>query len=229
MSEQTMTVEVPLTESLARIWKKGQVWFVSLAILAALIIVDQQQAAGSASFALSSLLSTAPYLLLSIGLAAYASATGADGMIARVFRGSPRKMILLAAVAGGLSPFCSCGVIPLIAALLFMGVPLAPVMAFWLASPVMDPSMFVLTAGVIGTEFAIVKTLSAVGLGLMGGTVVYLLAAQGKLNDPLRDGREAGTDHGDDRHQVTIGPGFPDLDIEPFAEYGVAETCQDGG
>lgn len=50
-----------------------------------------------------------------------------------------------------------------------------------------------------------------------------------RQDDPLRDGGEAGTDHGDDRHQITIGPSFPDLDIEPFAEYGVAESCQDGG
>jgi len=56
---------------------------------------------------------------------------------------------------GALSPFCLCGVIPLIAALLSMGVPLAPVMAFWLASPIMDPSMFLLTSGEIGMDFAI--------------------------------------------------------------------------
>ena len=46
--------------------------------------------------------------------------------------------------------FCSCGVIPLIAAMLVAGVPLAPVMAFWIASPIMDPEMFVLTAAGIG-------------------------------------------------------------------------------
>jgi uncharacterized membrane protein YraQ (UPF0718 family) len=97
-------------------------------------------------------------------------------------------MIGLAALAGALSPFCSCGVIPLIAALLAMGVPLSAVMAFWLASPVMDPSMFILTAGVLGTEFAVAKTLAAVGLGVFGGLVVHLLGRQGALADPLREG-----------------------------------------
>ena len=61
---------------------------------------------------------------------------------------------MLAAVVGALSPFCSCGVIPLIAAMLRAGVPLAPVMAFWLASPIMDPEMFVLTAAGVGLGFA---------------------------------------------------------------------------
>lgn len=47
---------------------------------------------------------------------------------------------------GSLSPLCSCGVVPVIAALLATGVPLAPVMAFLIASPIMDPVMFILTA-----------------------------------------------------------------------------------
>ncbi len=97
-------------------------------------------------------------------------------------------MVLFAALAGGLSPFCSCGVIPLIAALLTMGVPLSAVMAFWLASPVMDPSMFVMTSGVLGSEFAIAKTLAAIGLGVAGGAVTHLITKAGGLVDPLREG-----------------------------------------
>ena len=71
-----------------------------------------------------------------------------------MFTGNSMSMIIAAAAFGALSPFCSCGVIPLIAALLTMGVPLAAVMAFWLASPVIDPSMFALTSGVLGSDFA---------------------------------------------------------------------------
>lgn len=97
-------------------------------------------------------------------------------------------MIAVAAAFGGLSPFCSCGVIPLIAALLAMGVPLSAVMAFWLASPVIDPSMFVLTSGLLGLEFAVAKTLAAIGLGLFGGYVTLALTRVGYLSDPLRPG-----------------------------------------
>ena len=78
--------------------------------------------------------------------------------------------------------------IPLIAAFLAMGVPLAPVMAFWLASPLMDPSMFALTTGVLGLEFAVAKTLIALGMGVLGGTVVHLIVRAGGLRDPLREG-----------------------------------------
>lgn len=168
--------------------KRYRVWLASAVILALVALWSPPQAVESARATLGSLIHTAPFLLLSIAIAAWAGATGADNLIARAFTGSPLLMIGLAALAGGLSPFCSCGVIPLIAALLSMGVPLSAVMAFWLASPVMDPSMFVLTSGVLGVEFAVAKTLSAIGLGVMGGAVVHLLARGGALVQPLRAG-----------------------------------------
>ena len=74
----------------------------------------------------------------------------------------------------------------MIAALLAIGVPLSGVMAFWLASPVIDPSMFVLTSGLLGLEFAVAKTMAAIGLGLFGGYITYLLATTGYLSNPLR-------------------------------------------
>ncbi|MEM9732964.1 MAG: permease [Pseudomonadota bacterium] len=167
---------------------RERVWLVSAALLIALFIFSPEQGAESAKFTAANLLNVAPFLIMSIGIAAYAGATGADGLIARAFTGSPTVMILIAAAAGGLSPFCSCGVIPLIAALLAMGVPLSAVMAFWLASPVMDPSMFVLTTGVLGLEFAVAKTMAAVGLGVFGGMVVHVVSQAGGLTNPLREG-----------------------------------------
>ena len=177
-----------LADKALLMWQQQRVWLVSLALLLGLLVAVPGQGLATASFVLGSVASTAPYLLLSIGLAAYAGATGADNLVARAFTGSPFQMVVLAALAGGLSPFCSCGVIPLIAALLSMGVPLSAVMAFWLASPIMDPSMFVLTAGVLGTEFAIAKTLAALGIGMLGGTATLWLMRMGMLSDPLRDG-----------------------------------------
>jgi uncharacterized membrane protein YraQ (UPF0718 family) len=170
------------------LWTNQRVWLVSVAILAMLAIFDPTQARESAVFAGSALLQTAPYLVLSIAIAAWAGATGADNLIAKAFTGAPLLMILFGALAGGLSPFCSCGVIPLIAALLAMGVPLSAVMAFWLASPIMDPSMFVMTAGVLDIEFAVAKAIAAIGLGVFGGLAVHLLARGGALTDPLREG-----------------------------------------
>ena len=171
-----------------RLWSDHRVWLATAAILAVVTALDPVQGTASLGFTARALLETAPYLLLSVGVAACAGATGADGLIARAFTGAPVVMILVAAAFGGLSPFCSCGVIPLIAALLAMGVPLSAVMAFWLASPVIDPSMFALTVGVLGVEFAVAKTLAAIGLGVVGGYITLALTRGGAFADPLRPG-----------------------------------------
>ena len=52
----------------------------------------------------------------------------------------------------------------------------------------MDPSMFVLTAGVISFEFALAKTIAAIGLGVFGGTIVHILMKKGTFANPLREG-----------------------------------------
>ncbi len=184
----TCCTPAPRASFWTTIWKDQRVWLMSFAIFALLVVFDQAQASDSLSKVVASLIHTGPYLLLSIGIAAWAGASNADSLIAKAFTGTPALMILLAAIAGGLSPFCSCGVIPLIAALLAMRVPLSAVMAFWLASPVMDPSMFFLTSGVLGFEFAIAKTIAAVSLGVLGGFTVHILAGSGALADPLKDG-----------------------------------------
>jgi uncharacterized membrane protein YraQ (UPF0718 family) len=164
-------------------------WSATALIFAALALLVPHQAEASAWFTVRAVLGVAPFFVLSVALAAYAKASGAENLIARAFTGRPAIMIVVASLMGALSPFCSCGVIPVIAALLATGVPLAPVMAFWLASPLMDPSMFFITAGVLGVQFAVAKTLAAIGVGLLGGFGVLALQGGGVLTGPpLRDG-----------------------------------------
>jgi len=168
-------------------------WTAIALIFVALALLVPRQVGISASFTARAVLGVLPFFALSIGLAAYAKASGAENLIARAFTGSSAVMVVTASLMGALSPFCSCGVIPVIAALLATGVPLAPVMAFWLASPLMDPSMFFITAGVLGVQFALAKTLAAIGVGLLGGFGVLALQRAGVLNGPAL---RAGVDHG---------------------------------
>ncbi|MGB0751750.1 MAG: permease, partial [Gammaproteobacteria bacterium] len=142
-----MTQLVLATRELAG--RLDPVWMALAIGFAMLAVFLPEQAYDTLAFTTDALLGVSIFLLLSIGVAAYAKASGADALIAGAFTGNMPRMIIAAALMGALSPFCSCGVIPLIAALLSMGVPLAPVMAFWLASPLMDPSMFLLTAGTL--------------------------------------------------------------------------------
>ena len=186
-----MSIQTLLAE--AREWRSFRLdpaWVAIAAIFAALA-VDRaaRRPQLSAAFTAKAMSSVLPFFVLSIGLAAYAKATGAENLIARAFAGRFEMMVVFASLMGALSPFCSCGVIPLIAALLASGVPLAPVMAFWLASPLMDPSMFLITTGVLGLQFAIAKTVAAIGVGLLGGFGVLVAQRVGILvGEPLRDG-----------------------------------------
>jgi len=156
----------------------------TLGLLAGSALINIDAPASLAGSTLNSLWETAPFILLSVMLAGAVKASGADATIARALSG--RTAIFTAAAFGALSPFCSCGVVPLIAALLAAGVPLGPVMAFWLASPVIDPEMFILTWGVLGPEMAVAKMLSAIALGLLGGGAVVMLQRAGGLKDPVR-------------------------------------------
>lgn len=151
-----------------------------------LAVLDQSQAYQSLLFSLQSMLQIAPFFILAIVFAGFAKATGMDAYIAKAFSGKIWMTIVLASIAGALSPFCSCGVIPLIAAMLASGVPLAPVMAFCISSPIMDPEMFVITASGISLNFAIAKTVAAIGMGLGAGFVISGLQKIGLLQNPLK-------------------------------------------
>jgi uncharacterized protein len=61
---------------------------------------------------------------------------------------------------------------------------LAPVMAFWISSPLMDPTQFFIAAGALGMSFAVAKMISAVGMGMLAGFGTMLLIRVGWLDAP---------------------------------------------
>ena len=71
--------------------------------------MDSVQALGSLSFVLDQLIELSPYLLISIGLAAYAKASGADNLIAQAFHGRESETILFASLMGGFHHFAPMG------------------------------------------------------------------------------------------------------------------------
>ena len=152
----------------------------------ALLALVPGQAWESLAFTAEAFTWIAPFLLLSVVLAAWLKAAGADRLIGRSVARTPVQAVVIAAVFGALSPFCSCGVVPLIAALLAAGMPLPAVMAFWVASPLMDPETFVLMAATVGLGLTLAKTLAAVSIGLLAGFATLGLQRLALLEDPLR-------------------------------------------
>lgn len=167
-------------------WRIDKVWLTAALIPLAIAVFDPGQALETVRFALGALGHTAWFIGFAVLAVAFLKASGSEAILAKAFEGREVRMIFMAALLGGLSPFCSCEVIPFIAALLAVGAPLSAVMAFWLASPLMDPAMFLITAGTLGVPFAVAKTAAAVGLGLLGGATVYLFARTPVFADPLK-------------------------------------------
>ncbi|PCJ08464.1 MAG: permease [Rhodobacteraceae bacterium] len=191
-------------------------WAMIIAILVLVSILDPGNLTAVVQFAATALASTGRYILFAVLLLAYLKATGAEVMVARAFEGREIRMIFMAALFGGLAPFCSCEVIPFIAGLLALGAPLSAVMAFWLSSPLIDPPTLLITAAALGWPFAIGKAIVAVALGLFGGFVVRALMRGGLFTSPLRKAPNTG-----------CGCGTPKLDAKPVWKFWQEQPRRD--
>ncbi len=132
-----------------------------------------------ADFLIQAYLHIWPYLLITIPTAVAVNLSGASKYVKKAFDSGPIAAIFLATLVGAFSPFCSCGVIPVIAALLMSGVPLAPVMSFWIASPSMDPEIFFLSVGTLGWDLAVWRLAGTLALSLSAGFITYFLEKRG--------------------------------------------------
>ena len=175
------------TQPTPRAWKIDKAWVAIGLIPVILAIFDPGQVLPMLKFAAGAIGHTGIFIIFAVLAVGYMKATGAENLLAKAFEGREVHMIVMAAAMGGLSPFCSCEVIPFIAAMLAVGAPLSAVMAFWLSSPLMDPAMFLITAGTLGVPFAVAKAVSAVSLGLFGGFMVKTFARSAVFADPLKN------------------------------------------
>ncbi len=130
---------------------------------------------GIGEFIWKAFLHSWPYILITIPLAVIVNISGISRYIGKAFKAQPILAILLATIVGAFSPFCSCGVIPIISALLISGVPIAPVMSFWLASPSMDPEIFFLSVSQIGLDLAVWRLTGTFILSLGAGYITHIL------------------------------------------------------
>jgi uncharacterized membrane protein YraQ (UPF0718 family) len=161
-------------------------WSFVVAIPIIVALLDSSNFWPVVTFAFNAFAGTAPLIAFAVFLIAYLKAAGAEAMVAEAFKGREVRMIFLAALFGGLAPFCSCEVIPFIAGLLALGAPLSAVMAFWLSSPLIDPPTLLITAGALGWEFAIGKAVAAIALGLFGGFAIRAVMQAGVFASPLK-------------------------------------------
>lgn len=132
-----------------------------------------------------------PYLLVSILLSTIIKQYTTAENLKRYLSGRNIPLsIVLAALLGIVSPLGSYVVIPLSAALLLAGLPLAPVVTFMVSSPLINPGLFLLTVGALGMEMAVMRVLSALALGISAGVItqyVLSLSTSAVKNSPAGD------------------------------------------
>lgn len=130
-----------------------------------------------------------PLLLISIPLAVILRVSGLASRMKGAFSARPIVGILIATAAGAFGPFCSCTVIPVVASMLIGGIPLAPVMAFWIASPTMDPEIFFMSIAFLGWNLAIARLVATLLVSLSAGFFTLWLTRRGWIgSDFLRRG-----------------------------------------
>jgi uncharacterized membrane protein YraQ (UPF0718 family) len=112
----------------------------------------------------------APYLVVSIVI---------NIITMRYFRGAKIRFshksefvsIVSAALIGVASPLPTYAAIPIGLSFFSAGIPFSAVIAFILSSPLMNPTIFFLTATQISMEMAIARTVSAFLLAVVGGVL----------------------------------------------------------
>ncbi len=155
-------------------------------------------------FVTTAVLHTWPAFAISIVLSVLVRALKLDGAIKRAFQANVGLAIILATFVGAFSPFCSCTVIPIIAGLLVSGVPLAPVMAFWIASPTMDPEIFALSVGILGWPLALARLAATLALSLGAGYITLALTHHFTLTDILGNQKEESAVPPEDSEQPAV-------------------------
>jgi uncharacterized membrane protein YraQ (UPF0718 family) len=76
---------------------------------------------------------------------------------------------------GAFTPFCACGTMAVVLAMLATALPWGPVMAFLTSSPLMSPEEFVMMSGILGPMFAVALAAASILIGLGSGYITHII------------------------------------------------------
>ncbi len=116
-----------------------------------------------------------PYVILGSLFGEALKFTSWTKLIYRFTVGHPRLAVLMATVLGILSPLCTYGTVPVLISLYAAGVTVAPLVSFLAASSMMNPQLFIMTAGGLGMEMALLRLLCVFVFAYLVGALSGLL------------------------------------------------------
>ncbi len=120
-------------------------------------------------------LSVAPYWILGIAIGSAIIQIISVEKIKknRLLYGFPG--IIAGAILGVISPLGLYGALPIAWSFAAAGVPTATIFAFLISTPLINPNLFIFTAGVFGYSMAFARLFSALLLGTIGGCIIWTL------------------------------------------------------
>ena len=121
------------------------------------------------------LLEILPYLIGGIILSEVLKFTSWTKIAYKFVSKSPVLAVFSASIIGIISPLCTYGTIPVLIQLYKSGIKIAPLVAFLAGSSLMNPQLFIMTAGGIGMEMAIARTLAVFVFSIITGFLCYLV------------------------------------------------------
>jgi uncharacterized protein len=141
----------------------------------------------------TTLLSLLPYLVGGIMVGELLKFTSWTKIIYKWVSKAPVVSVISASIIGIISPLCTYGTIPVVIELYKSKVRAAPLIAFLAASSLMNPQLFIMTAGGIGLEMAVVRTLAVFAFSFAAGMLSYLIPEKLMVRKSINfydDGRE---------------------------------------
>ena len=126
-------------------------------------------------YVVGTLIHNAPILILGI-LVAAAISVYVDAEKFREMLMRKSIVSIPATVAfGTFTPFCACGTMAVVVAMMTTALPWGPIMAFLTSSPLMGPDDFIFISGIISVKFAVALTVASIIIGLGSGFATQLL------------------------------------------------------
>ncbi len=130
-----------------------------------------------------------PYFIVGVLLAGYLRTYKIAVRLQSLLRRYGILSVVLASFVGIITPLCACGTLTTAISLLFAGLPLAPIMALLVTSPLLSPSTYLLTLNDLGAEWTVIRTIAALSMGIFAGLITHFLRNVGfQTNDIFIEG-----------------------------------------
>ena len=139
------------------------------------------------TYVVQTLLHNAPYLFLGILIAAIIQVYVDPERFKTAILKRANVSIPGSVAFGAFTPFCACGTMAVVVAMLTTALPWGPIMAFLTSSPLMSPDEFVMISGIVSLKFAIALTVASVFIGLGSGYISHFIEKKSNfLTDQIR-------------------------------------------